>query len=144
EDFGDGREMRSPPVRVISFQVVQHEGLVEIKSRVINTNENSTYDVKIHIHNLGTDVGDSALSAVSGGIIEFNERGLKERDVQIVCNFEDFYWRFSYWNAENGSLLGPRPKPYKKLTDRPPVNPTKTPGICKHIISVKRHLEKVI
>lgn len=144
EDFGDGREMRSPPIRVVGFVVVQHEGLVEIRSRVVNMGEPSTYYVRIHIENLGDDGGDKTLSSVNNGLISFSEDELEERDVKVSCNCKDFYWRFAYWNAENDTLLGPRPRPYTKLTNRPPVNPTKTPGICKHIIAVKNHLERLI
>jgi hypothetical protein len=60
----------------------------------------------------------------------------QETQVEVTCNCMDFYWRFALWNHNDGSLLGPKPQPYYKKTDRPPVNPEGAPGMCKHLMKL--------
>lgn len=63
-------------------------------------------------------------------------------DVQVGCTCQDFRWRFAYYNSGDGSLVGDPPDPYVRKTDRPPVNPNKTPGVCKHLMRLKKELER--
>jgi hypothetical protein len=61
-------------------------------------------------------------------------------NVKVRCNCLDFYWRFSPYNAGDASLVGsPRP-PYNATGQRPPANPTETPGVCKHLIKLVQNL----
>lgn len=62
--------------------------------------------------------------------------------VQVNCTCLDFYWRFATWNAGDESLAGNPPPPYKKKTRRPPVNPRKVPGVCKHLIACFNYLKR--
>jgi hypothetical protein len=65
------------------------------------------------------------------------------KDVKVRCSCLDFYYRFSVWNNNDGSLLGDPPPPYQNKTDnREPVNPTKTPGLCKHLIALTDKLRQ--
>jgi hypothetical protein len=48
----------------------------------------------------------------------------------------DFYWRFATWNNRDDALIGNPPPRYRKKTDRPPVNPQKVSGACKHIMKL--------
>ncbi len=60
---------------------------------------------------------------------------LTNTNVKVRCTCLDFYHRFSTWNFKDNSLFGPRMPPYRRKTrNRPPVNPMKVPGLCKHII----------
>jgi hypothetical protein len=54
--------------------------------------------------------------------------------IRVNCECLDFYYRFAAWNHAKKALDGTPPKPYIKKTNRPPVNPNKVPGVCKHII----------
>lgn len=63
-------------------------------------------------------------------------------DVRVRCGCEDFRWRFAYYNSGDNSLYGDPPDPYVRKTDRPPVNPSNTPGVCKHIMKLKKELER--
>ncbi len=57
--------------------------------------------------------------------------------VRVRCDCLDFYFRFAPWDFSNDDLYGPKPKPYvRKTTTRPPVNPTRSPGVCKHIMKL--------
>lgn len=60
---------------------------------------------------------------------------LRQNDCKVRCDCLDFYFRFAYWNHNDGSLYGGAPPRYvRKTANRPPVNPARVPGICKHVI----------
>jgi len=61
-------------------------------------------------------------------------------DVQVSCNCLDFRFRWSIWNQSKDALYGKPPPPYKRKTDRAPVNPKKSPGICKHLMKLSQYL----
>lgn len=66
---------------------------------------------------------------------------LKQNNVKVFCTCLDFYYRFATWNANDKSLLGTAPPPYiRKTQTRPPVNPSKTPGVCKHLLKLATEL----
>jgi hypothetical protein len=59
---------------------------------------------------------------------------LSRNNVKVRCSCLDFRWRFALWNSKDGSLYGDPPGPYKKKTNRPPVNPQRVPALCKHLM----------
>lgn len=63
---------------------------------------------------------------------------LNNVDVKVKCTCLDFYYRFAVWNSGDESLIGKPPPPYirKPGSTRPRVNPSKVPGVCKHIIKL--------
>ncbi len=62
---------------------------------------------------------------------------LSDNIVRVRCDCLDFYFRFSPWDFSNDDLFGPKPKTYvRKTNNYPPVNPTRSPGICKHIMKL--------
>lgn len=61
---------------------------------------------------------------------------LNNVDVRVKCSCLDFYYRFAVWNHRDQSLIGKPPPPYIKTSNRPPVNPNRVPGVCKHIIKL--------
>ncbi len=69
-----------------------------------------------------------------------NRIPLNQIDVKVKCGCLDFYYRFAVWNHGDDSLIGNPPPPYIKKTNRPPVNPNKVPGVCKHIIKLTQQL----
>lgn len=64
-------------------------------------------------------------------------------DVKVRCNCLDFYYRFAQANYQSDVLDGNPPPTYVKKTDRPPVNPTNAPGMCKHLMKMMDQLETV-
>lgn len=61
-----------------------------------------------------------------------------DTDVQVRCTCEDFNHTFAWYNLKDGSLYGPKPAKYKRVpgSTRPPRNPEKTPGLCKHLMAL--------
>ena len=63
--------------------------------------------------------------------------------IKVSCTCLDFHYRFAVWNFDSDALSGAKPPLYhRKTTTRPPVNPARAPGVCKHIISVVNHLKR--
>lgn len=68
---------------------------------------------------------------------------LGQARIRVNCNCMDFHYRFATWNYDNQTLMGKPPKPYQRKTDtRPPVNPMRVDGLCKHLIKVCDVLEQ--
>jgi hypothetical protein len=65
----------------------------------------------------------------------------KKLDIRLRCDCPDFRWRFNYYDHVDKSLYGPKAPKYKKKTNRPPVNPKKMPGMCKHCMKMLEVLE---
>lgn len=55
--------------------------------------------------------------------------------VTFRCSCSNFFFVWAYSNAKHGVLYGPPPRPFKKKTNRPPVNARNLPGMCKHIFN---------
>lgn len=67
---------------------------------------------------------------------------LQDNTCKVRCTCLDFYHRFSMFNLGDDSLHGkPMPQYVPKGSGRPPVNPARVPGMCKHIIKALQYLE---
>jgi len=62
-------------------------------------------------------------------------------NVKVHCTCPDFRWTFAWQNSNANSLIGNPPAPYHKTTGRPPRNPAKTPGLCKHLVRLSDDLQ---
>lgn len=69
------------------------------------------------------------------------ERVPKNTQVRVSCSCLDFYYRFAVWDNQHKALDGNPPPPYVRKGNHPPVNPFKTPGLCKHIIALVDKLQ---
>lgn len=68
---------------------------------------------------------------------------LARTTIRVRCSCLDFRFRFATWNHSDNSLMGEKPPMYIRKTDtRPPANPLKTPGVCKHIIEIIRSVQQ--
>lgn len=70
---------------------------------------------------------------------------INKNDVLIRCNCKDFMWRFNYYNSLDKSLYGRTRAKYESIGTTK-INPSKSPGACKHILKLFEHLivKKVI
>lgn len=58
-------------------------------------------------------------------------------DALVSCTCEDFRFRFAFYNYQKRCLYGNMlPQYVRKTQTRPPVNPTKSIGMCKHLHAV--------
>lgn len=136
--FGDPREKKSK--RVTSFPVTFSPSVPESTLTVIAKTHTDRPDYvttlqfeNVRYVNEGTKHAVKIMAA-DGTPYYIMPLRYRQDDVKVTCTCLDFFYRFAVWNHANGSLLGDPPPPYQKTTDRPPVNPSKVPGVCKHVI----------
>jgi hypothetical protein len=69
---------------------------------------------------------------------------LTQSTVKVRCNCLDFFYRFATWNFNDNSLYGKKPPMYRRVpgSNRPPANPAKVPGVCKHVIKTVETLRQ--
>jgi hypothetical protein len=152
--FGADREQDSQRVQVknVEYIPMAEQGMLEIKANTYSeAGSTKPYQTIIVIDNLdyipeeeyneAQNTGENVFELSSNGT-SFYIRYSAKPDVKVRCTCEDFRWRFSPYNYSDNSLYGEPPGSYVKKTDRPPVNPAKTPGACKHIIKLKNELER--
>lgn len=146
--FGPEREVRANRVQVnkvtftpsqgksgtqlnVSANIRGTTGLPYVSTIVFQKVQTEPEDLPTNITVKGTDGQDIHLTSVS----------LNGSNVQVRCTCLDFYWRFAVWNHRKNSLYGPPPDPYVKTTERPPVNPSQKPGVCKHLYKLIQKLK---
>lgn len=61
----------------------------------------------------------------------YKKPGLDENDILLRCGCPDHRFRFQLALKKNKALFG-NLIPYKKKTNRPPLNPDDIPAMCKH------------
>lgn len=131
-------------VRVQKLQYVPYPeaGRLGINS-VTKTTNGDMHQQRMVIEGVDFDANGTAQVVGSVGrpvpLVPIN---LFDSNCKVNCNCMDFYWRFATWNAGDGALDGKAPPPYVKKTDRPPVNPSQSPGLCKHLIAVFDRMEQ--
>ena len=76
-------------------------------------------------------------NATTGEEVSMQPINLTNNIVRVRCDCLDFYYRFAPWNFSNDDIYGPKPKPYVRKTNHyPPANPSRSPGICKHVMKL--------
>jgi len=86
-------------------------------------------------------------SIVFYGVEDGEKTDSSKHEVRVSCSCKSHYFYFAHWNEVNKAHFGPSPTPYKPLGVRKPVNPSKLPGACKHVIGLYKLLvdsDKVI
>lgn len=80
--------------------------------------------------------------ATDGKDYHMQQIDLGAHNIKVRCNCLDFYYRFATWNYNDNSIVGPAPRPYRrKTTTRPEVNPSRVPGLCKHLLKLIQNLQ---
>ena len=159
-NFGAGREQRSNKVQLSNIKYIPaaQQGILRITCETSSDISANKYNTVIELHDVEF-IDDSRYNFLKKAetrdsqkynAFEFNSGGtqffasydrVKGVDVKVSCTCEDFRWRFANYNFKDNSLFGDAPQAYVKKTNRPPVNPNKTPGVCKHLLRLKKELE---
>lgn len=126
------------PIQIVEMTLVPYvpSNMLEAKGKA--SSGGSKYDTIIVFSDVVYDDTDESNNITFTGS-DNNEYhiqpiNLNNSNVKVNCSCLDFRWRFALWNSKDGSLHGDPPGPYQKKTDRPPVNPKRIPGICKHLM----------
>lgn len=65
---------------------------------------------------------------------------LSKNDISVRCACPSYRFRFDHANRSSKASVGAKFPKYIKKTNRPPLNPDDTPGLCKHIMEAMDYL----
>lgn len=157
QNFGSGRDDRSNVVQINNVRYIPsvQQGWLEVRCDTASGNDGNAYETVIRfdgVEYVGRDEFNASandpsmqvvdLTGTDGNLYYARYDNARSLDVQVRCTCEDFRWRFAPYNHGDGSLYGNPPPAYSKKTNRPPVNPSRTPGVCKHLRKLKTALER--
>ena len=121
--------------RDLKFVPYDQTGDLTIESKTLSNGH--TYTTNIAFSGVEfVEEGGVSFKAVDNEIHNITPLNARSDDVEVSCDCLDFRFRFADFHYKNNSLLGNPPPPYVKKTDRPPVNPTKALGACKHVLAL--------
>lgn len=139
-NFVSNRKASSARVQVVRTIFIPSFDNESLEIRATTNTEQRRYRTAIMFDEVEyLDEPDPAAATVIGSDSRkyyLNKIPLNQVDVKVKCSCPDFYYRFAVWNHRDDSLIGEPPPPYIKKTNRPPVNPNRVPGACKHIIKL--------
>lgn len=83
----------------------------------------------------------------SGGTVGKNKPKISKNKVTVRCGCDDYYYKYWFWNKKAKAHEGSSFAPYTRKTPPPPegrpeVNPSHTPGLCKHLIFTMNELKR--
>lgn len=138
------RQNATDTVSVSDIQLIPQKDKLLIKGQVRGSG-NKIYDTTIQFLKVkynppeGTDKVTFIANEQSYDIATIN---INQTDCKVRCTCLDFRFRFALYNFSDGSLYGSKPPAYQGKSDSPrgPANATKTPGVCKHIITFVNEL----
>lgn len=146
--FGDDREHGAGKTSIgnIEYSEQQADGKTQLVVKsAVRGSTGMQYEPVIVFKNVTFEQEDTpqniTVQGSDGKDHHIDAASVRNSDVQVRCNCMDFYWRFANWNMKHKSLLGNPPPPYVKKTDRPPVNPTQKPGVCKHLYKLIQQIK---
>lgn len=134
-------------VRITSYTMLPGENSLTIKAVARNPSSKSVNYPSIQFDGIEyvDETNPEAVQFTASDGTKYYMLPMKQSSVQVKirCECMDFYWRFALWNHNDGSLLGQKPEPYVKQTNRPPANPKQSPGMCKHLLKLVEYLRSV-
>lgn len=139
------RQHATDELKVAGIQFIPYEGALKIKAVIKNVNDGKTYDSTIFVNNIVYEKEDSpkliTFTGSDGEDYHIRPIPALSSHAKVHCECLDFRWRFAEWNYNKDALDGKKPDQYIPKTNRPPANPTQSPGICKHLMKMIETLE---
>lgn len=129
------RQHVTGPIQISEFSWLPFIGVKTLFVRSTATNEDRQYRPMILFKNVNYSPEENVVTlTVDNQQVNFEQLG--GNDVLVRCNCNDFYWRFNYYNHLDHSLYSRKRVRYDATTDRGPINPTESPGLCKHLMKM--------
>lgn len=139
------RQHATTPVQIQTVELVPAPQSNTLEARGLAVSAGNKYQPIILFLDVAyqdEDTGENiTFTAVDGNDYHVLPISLTNNNVKVRCTCMDFRWRFSIYNQKAGSLHGPGPELYQKKTNRPPNNPSRFPGLCKHLLRFSTELK---
>lgn len=141
----DRRLSATDTTSVVNIDLVPARGKLTAKGAVRGS-ENKVYQVLIQFQTVKYNPpanADRVTFVAAEQTYAISPIDVGNSNVKVRCQCLDFRFRFAMINSADGSLFGNRPPIYRPVpgSGRGAANPSKTPGICKHIKSLMDELE---
>jgi len=140
------RENSPTPPRVTNIRYTPHVGNSSLEIDANTSGTNTNHQTTVLVTNVSFEQADApnnvTVTTSGGGEQSLKPINLANSTIKVRCTCMDFRFRFAVWNFNDNSLIGSKPPPYVATSNRPPVNPLKTPGVCKHIIQTIRSAQQ--
>jgi hypothetical protein len=108
------------------------------------TSNGNSYKTSIEFKNVEFDESlPVAIKCADNQVHNIRTLDENRTEVSVNCDCMDFRFRFADFHYQNKSLVGDPPPAYIKKTNRPPVNPKKSLGGCKHVLSLVSKLRQI-
>lgn len=146
---GGGRTVSQyPDVSVVDLDIVPEVGMKAITFRGEMKGSSSNYNtkikfVRIKFYDEKADAGKNAVAVkTKGGEVYIKPLSASSDEVQLYCSCPDMRHTFAHQLDNEGSWIG-KPSSYQRKpgSNRPPRNPTKAAGMCKHAWNLIKYLE---
>jgi hypothetical protein len=151
---GTKARQNSPDViRIIqkSYVTFIGQGFLLIKS--LADNKGKKYNTEIMFEDVEYEDEDTpeniTIFSTDKEYQHFQPIVLAQNNARVRCTCLDFFYRFAHNNYKADSLYGEVPPiyqrvlgPYGEPSKRPPVNPLRVPGLCKHLYALVTDLQR--
>lgn len=134
------RQHATGEVAITNIKYVPAQGRLQVNGAARSNMHAYTPSIMFLTVQYEPQATDQTTTFVGPGNAEYHIQpiDLSMSSVKVRCNCLDFFYRFASWNANDSSLLGRKPPMYQRVPGsvRPPVNPARVPGVCKHAIKM--------
>ncbi len=138
------RQHATGPVHIVNMEYLPYVNNNVLRINTEATSSGNRYQPIIVFGNVTFEPEDlpsnTTIRASDNNEYHIQTIPLAGANVKVRCNCLDFHHRFGAFNHGDNSLEGPPPPPHQSTTNRPPANPTRVPGVCKHLIKVIQQL----
>ena len=141
------RQHATGPVNIVQVQTIPFAPSGELKVETVARSGESgkTYHPILMFQDVQYEEADTdqnvSFTGHDGKEHHIQPISLAKNNVKVRCDCLDFYYRFFPHNNADKSMYGNVPRPYvRKTNTRPPANPQKVPGLCKHLLAAAEAL----
>lgn len=140
------RQHATGEVAVGNIQYIPFIGTKMLQIKSTASSNGHQYQQSLQFNNVVFDPTDTdtnaTFTASDGTDAHIQPMDLNAINVKVRCSCLDFYYRFANYNSQDKSLVGRAPPIYVRKSNRPPVNPARVPGMCKHLLKIVDELRK--
>ena len=132
-------------VQITAMSMTPFVGMKMLHVKAVTMSRGNRYECSLQLNGVNyAPADDNSITIMGSDNKEYTLEPvtLNDHNAKVRCTCLDFFHRFAQNNNRDQSLVGRAPRPYQRVTtDRPSVNPTRVPGLCKHLLRVVERLE---
>ncbi len=134
------RQHATDPIQIVEMNWTPFLGMktLLVSGKALNSGK----QYKCHLLFKNVNFHEQEINIVASDYKKYGFKKLKynENEVLVRCDCLDFYYRFNYFNHVDKSLWGNKRKASENKGTGIEANPTKSPGMCKHLIKFTESL----